>query len=66
MSRSGRVIAAKQFKVSNEKVNINRMEANVVSGLKLSMDTKSDYPGSLTARLSIMRMLNRKDQVRHL
>ena len=60
---SGRVVGAKEVKVVNDKVNIDKLQVGVVAGLSLSVDTKTDFPGALAAHIIRTSHFTRKYQV---
>ena len=47
LSRLGRVIGAKEVKVGNNKVSIERLNVDVVTGLEMDVHTEATLPGTL-------------------
>ena len=65
LSRLGRVIGAREVKVGNNKVSIERLRVDVITGLELDIHTEAALPGSLVAHLTRKEKLTRKYQVRN-
>ena len=63
LSRLGRVIGAKEVKVGNNKVSIERLNVDVVTGLEMDVHTEATLPGTLVAHLTRKEKLTRKYQV---
>ena len=63
LSRLGRVIGAKEVKVGNNKVSIERLNVDVVTGLEMDVHTEATLPGTLVAHLTRKDKLTRKYQV---
>ena len=61
--RSGRVIGAREVKVSTDRVNVDRLDVGVVSGLSVSVDKKADFPGALAVLVTKTKTLHNKYQV---
>ncbi len=59
----GRVIGAKEIKVGNNKVMIERLQVDVVTGISMEIDADTDLPGTLIARVIRKEQLQRKYQV---
>ena len=59
----GRVIGASEVKVANNKVNIERLEVDVVAGLEMELMAEAEMPGTLAAKIMTTSQLRRKYQV---
>jgi len=62
LSRMGRVIGASEVKVANNKVNIERLEVDVVTGLEMELMSEPEMPGTLAAKIMTTSQLKRKYQ----
>jgi hypothetical protein len=60
------VIGATEVKVASDKVDLERLEVNVVSGVSLELRPQPDLPGTLTARVHTQSQLTEKYQVGNL
>jgi Transmembrane protein family 132 len=61
--RSGRVVGTREVKVSSDRVNIDRLEVSVVSGLSVKVDKKVDFPGALAVLVAKTKTLHHRYQV---
>ena len=59
----GRVIGVHEIKVGNSKVTLERLEVDVITGLKLLVDNETDLPGTLSVRVLKQSKLSRQYQV---
>jgi hypothetical protein len=57
------VIGAREVKVSSDRVNVDRLEVNVVSGLSVNVDKKADFPGALAVLVAKTKTLQHRYQV---
>lgn len=60
---TGRVIGAKEVRVSNDKVTINKLAVRVVSGLQLNISPDSSIENGYIAETSVTRRLTAQYQV---
>lgn len=63
MSRTGRVIGAKEVRVSTDKVSIKRLEATLVAGLDVEVQGPGDLQGTYIARVKLLEDLKHVGQV---
>jgi hypothetical protein len=63
ISRSGRVLGSGELSVVDDTVIIDRMEADLVSGIELSLESKADFPGAIAAQVTKIKRLYAKHQV---
>ena len=63
MSRDGRPIGAKELKVGFEKVSIERLEVDVVTGLDMDIEAEGEMPGTLVARIDTRSQMQKNYQV---
>jgi hypothetical protein len=63
VSRSGRVLGSVELSVVDDTVIIDRMEADLVSGIELSLESKADFPGAIAAQVTKIKRLYAKHQV---
>lgn len=63
MSRTGRVIGAKEVRVSTDKVSIKRLEATLVAGLDVEVQGPGDLQGTYIARVKLLEALKHVGQV---
>lgn len=61
--RSGRVIGAREVKVSSDRVNVDRLDIGVVSGLSVNVIKKADFPGALAVHVTKTKTLHHRYQV---
>lgn len=61
---TGRVIGAKEVRVSNDKVTISKLAVRVVSGLQLNISPDSSIENGYVAETSVTRRLTAQYQVR--
>lgn len=61
---TGRVIGAKEVRVSNDKVTINKLAVRVVSGLQLNISPDNSIENGYIAETSVTRRLTAQYQVR--
>ena len=64
MSRYGRPIGAKELKVGNDKVSIDKLQVDVVAGLDLSVAAEIEMPGTLVTRIDTKSQLTKNYQVK--
>jgi len=65
MSRSGRVVGSCELLVVAERVDVERLVVQVVSGVSLSFaGTSAELPRTLIANITLHSQLTRKYQVR--
>ena len=57
------MIGAKEVKVGNNKVSIERLNVDVVTGLEMDVHTEATLPGTLVAHLTRKEKLTKKYQV---
>jgi transmembrane protein 132 len=62
MLNTGRVIGASVVKVTGDRVNVQRLDVDVVSGLSMSIGSKVDFPGTLAVRVIKTRSLHYRYQ----
>jgi len=63
VQRSGRVIGSCELSVTNDRVDVTRLAATVVSGLSLSVSTKTDFPGALSVHVAKTNLMHHRYQV---
>ena len=63
LSASGRVIGAREIKVGNDKVTVDKLEVTVVTGLSMTIEEDQDMEGVLSAHVHIKERLQKKYQV---
>jgi Transmembrane protein family 132 len=62
--KNGQILGTAELTVSSDKVGIERLELDIVSGLSLTVDVSTDRHRSLVARVTQHYQLQRKYQVR--
>ncbi|CAH1801046.1 unnamed protein product [Owenia fusiformis] len=62
LSRDGRVIGARELRVGNDKVMIDRLEINMVTGISLAVEESHDLPGAVVAKVHREHTLSHKNQ----
>ena len=62
----GRVIGVKEIRVGNDKVTIERLEVDVLTGLSMMVNANTELPGTLSTRVMRQEQLQKKYQVCHL
>jgi len=62
MSRYGRPIGAKELKVGNDKVSLDKLQVDVVAGLDLAVAEESEMPGTLVTRIDTKTQLTKNYQ----
>jgi len=63
VQRSGGVIGSCELSVTSDRVTINRLDVAVVSGLSLSVSTKTDFPGALSIHVAKTNLMHHRYQV---
>jgi len=63
VQRSGRVIGSCELSVASDRVDVTRLAATVVSGLSLSVSTKTDFPGALSVHVAKTNLMHHRYQV---
>ena len=63
VQRSGRVIGSCELSVTNERVDVSRLDVSVVSGLSLSVSSKTDFPGALSVHVTKNNLMHQRYQV---
>ena len=59
----GRVIGVKEIRVGNDKVTIERLEVDVLTGLSMMVNANTELPGTLSTRVMRQEQLQKKYQV---
>lgn len=59
----GRVIGAEEVRVGNDKVTIERLEVDVLTGLSMMVSPNTELPGTLSTRVIRQEQLQKKYQV---
>jgi len=63
VQRSGRVIGSCELSVASDRVDVSRLDVAAVSGLSLSVGTKTDFPGALSIHVAKTSLMHRRYQV---
>lgn len=63
VQKSGRVIGSCELKVDSDRVDVSRLDVAVVSGLSLSVSTKTDFPGALSVHVAKTSLMHHRYQV---
>jgi len=63
ISLSGRVLGTGELSVIDDTVIIDRLDVELVSGVQLSVEAKSDFPGAIAAQVTKMYQLHSYLQV---
>lgn len=58
----GRVVGAKEIRVGTNKVTIERLQVDVVTGVSLSIEPQPQLPGTLIAKVTRRETLHKKYQ----
>jgi len=61
--KTGRVLGETEVTVSSDKVTVERLDLDIISGLTLTVDVRTNQPRALVARLTENHQLNQKYQV---
>ena len=63
LSQMGRVVGAKEIRVGNNKVAIQKLVVDVVTGVSLNVEPQPELPGTLLASVTRRETLHKKYQV---
>jgi len=63
VQKSGRVIGSRELIVANDRVDVTRLNVDVVSGLSLSVSAKADFPGALSVHVTKTNLMHHRYQV---
>jgi len=63
VQKSGRVIGSCEIVVSNDRVDISHLSVAIVSGLSLSVGSKTDFPGALSVHVTKTSLMHHRYQV---